>query len=333
MRPLFLIALLLLSPAPVRAGDTLSDVRTAKALACAVNNNEADYSKFQTHGNLSALGLDICKAVAAAVGVPAAPVLVHDDPSGLQAVRSGKVALLAGGTPDLAYQSAFHVAFGPPVFMDGQGFLVHRESGIAAVADLANKQVCFLTETNAEKDLADRMALRRVAYIPFPFEETGEMEAALVTGHCGAIAAPVSELADMRTGFHARTSHYQILPDTVTQEPVVPVYRDNDPRWAAIVDWTVHALVLAEEAGITRENEADRAKNGTPEARYLLGGDAGVGRALGLDDNWARRAIEAVGNYGEVFDRDLGAGSPLRLPRGRNALWTDGGMIFAPPLR
>jgi general L-amino acid transport system substrate-binding protein len=316
--------------------DTLADVRAAGTLKCGVNTAVEDYSKFESHGDLSKLGGDVCRAVAAVVlGDPNKVTLVPlpDDSHSLEAVKSGKVVLLAGATPDLASQAAFGVSFGPPVFYDGQGFLVHGASGPKTIAGLAGRQVCFITETQAEQDLDDRMALRDVHFIPFPFEETGEMEAALVTGHCGAIAAPVSQLAAMRTGFHARTSQYEIVPDTVTLLPYAPAVRSDDPRWAAMVAWTVNALILAEEEGVTQANAPAEQQTGRQEVRYFLGATPGAGKALGLDDGWAFRAVRAVGNYGELFDRDLGAGSPLRLPRGRNALWTQGGMIAAPPMR
>ncbi len=159
------------------------------------------------------------------------------------------------------------------------------------------------------------------------------MEAALVAGHCTAIAAPVSRLADMRTGFHGRKTHDEILPETITVEPFTPVYRQGDPRWAAIIDWTVHALILAEDADITQANAAALRGDGRPDQRYLLGGTPGVGRLLDLDDGWVFRVIEAVGNYQAMFDRDLSLGSPFQLPRGRNALWTRGGLMFAPTIR
>lgn len=322
-------------PLTAQADDTLARVKAQHRLACGVNTEETDYSKFQDHGDLSDLGRVVCQAVAATVGADVRTEITgfSDDPSGLSAVRDHKIDLLIGATPDPVNESAFGVLFGPPVFLDGQGFIVHHASGIATIADLAGKQVCFITETKSEQDLTDRLALRNVAYIPFPFEETGEMEAALVTGHCGAIAAPVSELADMRTGFHARKVQYDILPDTITLQPLDPVVRRDDAAWNEVVSWTVHALVLAEEANITQANAADRRAHGREEERYLLGGVPGVGRSLGLDDAWAFRVISAVGNYGEVFDRTAGPNSPMKLPRGRNALWTQGGMIYAPPLR
>ncbi|HEY1413009.1 MAG TPA: hypothetical protein VGF36_12760, partial [Rhodopila sp.] len=225
-----------LATAPMRpaAADTLGDVRSAGTLVCGVNTNVEDYSKFETHGDLSVLGRDVCRAVAAVVlGDPDKIKLLGlpDDPHALDAVRSGEVALLAGATPDLTNEAAFDVRFGPPVFFDGQGFLVHGKTGPTSIADLKGRQVCFITETQAEADLTDRLALRQVAFVPFPFEETGEMEAALVTGHCAAIAAPISQLAAMRTGFHARIADYAILPDTITVQPFAPAFRANDPHW------------------------------------------------------------------------------------------------------
>jgi general L-amino acid transport system substrate-binding protein len=314
----------------------LADVRATGTLRCGVNTAVEDYSKFETHGDLSALGRDLCRAVAAAVlGDPDKAILVPlpDDPHSLAAVRAGQVALLAGATPDLTSQDAFGLGFGPPVFFDGQGFLVHRQTGPRSIAGLRDQQVCFITETQAEEDLNDRLALRDVRFIPFAFEETGEMEAALVTGHCAAIAGPVSQLASMRSGFHARTAQYDILPETITLQPFAPAFRADDPQWGAIVAWTVNALILAEEADVSGSGAAALRDSGRPEVRYLLGGTPGVGKALGLDDAWALRVVSAVGNYGEVYERDLGGGSPMRLPRGRNALWTQGGMIYAPPIR
>jgi general L-amino acid transport system substrate-binding protein len=336
IRLALLVGCLIASTRVALAGGTLEDVRAAGVLACGVTIESEDYSKSELHGDLSELGLDVCRAVAAVVLGDAGkltPAVFPDDPKSLDAVASGKIALLAGGTPNLADEAAYGIAFGPPVFLDGHGFLVRRQDGLAAIKDLAGKQVCYISETRAEDDLIDGLARRGVHVIPFPFEETGEMEAALVTGHCATIAASVSQLAGMRTGFHARTSEYEIMPETISMLPFAPVYRAGDPRWAQIVAWTRHALVLAEEAGVTRDNAAGSRDGGRPPVRYLLGGVPGIGKPLGLDDGWAFRAIQAVGNFGEMFDRDAGDKSPLRIVRGRNALWTRGGDVYAPPVR
>lgn len=328
--------LLLVLTRAALAGGTLDAVRADGSLSCGVTIESKDYSKSEAHGDLSALGLDVCRAVAAAVLGDAGKVksvVLPDDIKSLEAVRLGAVALLAGATPGLVDAAAYGVTFGPPVFLDGQGFLVRKADGLNAVSDLKDKQVCHITETRAEDDLIEGLAQRNVHVLPFPFEETGEMEAALVTGHCAAIAASVSQLANMRTGFHARAAQYDIMPDWISVMAFAPAVRADDPHWADIVAWTVHALVLAEEAGVTDGNAAELRDSGRPPVRSLLGGVPGVGKPLGLDDGWAFRAITAVGNYAEVFDRDLGAGSPLRLPRGRNALWRDGGGMYAPAVR
>jgi general L-amino acid transport system substrate-binding protein len=327
----------LIAAAPTaRAASTLDQVRSAGSLSCGVISEREDYSKFQNHGNLSALGRDICRALAAVtLGNPdkIAQQSFPDDPHGRDAVGSGKVALLVGDTPDPVNEVHFGISFGPPVFLDGEGFLVHRESGVTAVNELHDRQVCFIPETKNEEDLEDRLALRDLQIRAFPFEESGEMQAALVAGHCEAIAAPISALAGMRSGFHAMKVQYEILPETITLDPFAPAYRAGDRQWAEIVDWTVHALVLAEEAGVTQANAASQKQSGRQQVRYLLGGNPGVGKSLGLDDGWALRAIQAVGNYGELFDRDLGAGSNLKLARGHNALWNQGGMMYSPPIR
>jgi general L-amino acid transport system substrate-binding protein len=336
IRVALLVGLLIASTCVALAGGTLDDVRAAAVLACGVTIESEDYSKSESHGDLSDLGLDVCRAVAAVVLGDASkvtPAVFPDDTKGLAAVASGKIALLAGGTPNLADQAAYGIHFGPPVFLDGQGFLVRKQDGLAAIKDLDGKQVCYITETRAEDDLIDGLARRGVRVIPFPFEETGEMEAALVTGHCATIAASVSQLAGMHKGFHAKTSAYEIMPETISVLPFAPAYKAGDPHWAEIVAWTRHALVLAEEAGVTRANAAALRDTGRPAVRYLLGGVPGIGKPLGLDDGWAFRAIQAVGNYAEMFDRDVGEKSPLRIARGRNALWTQGGGIYAPSVR
>ena len=157
------------------------------------------------------------------------------------------------------------------------------------------------------------------------------MAAALISGRCQAISTDVSALADMRTGFHARADAFEILPQTISSDAFAPVVNRRDPEWTAVVTWVVHALVQAEANGVTAANADDmKAHSGDASLRLLLGAEPGIGTSLGLDDGWALRAIKAVGNYGEIYDRDVGAHSPLKLARGRNALWTTGGLLYAP---
>ena len=159
------------------------------------------------------------------------------------------------------------------------------------------------------------------------------MEAAFITGNCAAISADVSQLAYERIAFKALARNFEILPDVIAKDPLSPTYRLDDPQWATVVDWTVEALIQAEESGVTRANLPEMKKSDDPVIRRLLGIQRGYGQFIGLDDLWAARVIESVGNYGEIFQRDLGSGSVMKLARGPNNLWTQGGIMYAHPIR
>jgi general L-amino acid transport system substrate-binding protein len=318
------------------AGPVFEQVKSAGVLACGVVTEEADYTKDDTHGNLAALGLDTCKAVAAAVFGDGAKVRITafpDEHHGLTALKSRQIALLAGATPTVVNGALFGVGFARPIFFDGQGFLVAKTSGIRTLDAFADKQICFIAGTEAETVLGTLFADRGIKYLPFPFEEEGEMEAALVTGHCAAITADASSLAAARANFHARIDDFVILPELITLDPLAPAYAEDDAQWAAVVDATVQALIQAEASGITRGNVDARQRSSDPSTARLLTGAGGLGRALSLDREWAVRVIETVGNYGEMFERDVGMHSALRLERGRNALWTKGGLMYPLPVR
>jgi len=169
--------------------------------------------------------------------------------------------------------------------------------------------------------------------MPFLFQEEGEMEAAFVTGNCAAVSADVSQLAYERIAFKNRAPNFEILADVIAKDPLAPTYRLDDPQWATIVNWTVEALLQAEESGVTQANLGEMKKSDDPVIRRLLGVQRGYGQFIGLDDAWAARVIEAVGNYGEMFERDLGSGSVMKLARGANKLSTEGGLMYALPIR
>ncbi|MGI3779040.1 MAG: hypothetical protein ACRYGC_17255 [Janthinobacterium lividum] len=319
-----------------QVGATLAAVRRAGALRCGLVVDEDDYSEADTHGNLSALGADLCRALAAeTLGDPKKALFLSlpDEPAGLAAVRDGRVDVLFGATPHPVVAGVYGVAFGPPVFFDGQGFLVPRDSGIVAPADLAGRNVCFINASPPERGLYDALEPRLAKpEARFPFSERGEMEAALVGGHCDAITGDVSWLANIRSAFHARIERFAVLPDTITLDPMSPAYRTGDAQWASLVDWTVWALLQAEEHGVTQANAEDMRHSTDPVVRRLTGGLPWIARSLGVGEDAFRLAVEAVGNYGEIFDRDVGKDSPLQLPRGRNALASQGGLMWALPV-
>jgi general L-amino acid transport system substrate-binding protein len=322
--------------ATAHAGATLDKIKAAGSLPCGINTEEPEYSTQDAHGNHSALDLDICKAVAVAVLGPNAKFTVayfRDEQDALKALKAGEIALLATGSPDFINTASSGLGFARAFFYDYQGFLVNRTMGITSPKELAGKKICFLGGTEIETQLEGYMKREKIKWLPFPFQEEGEMEAAFITGNCAAITADVSQLAYERIAFKNMARNFEILPDVIAKDPLAPTYRLDDQQWATIVNWTVEALIQAEESGVTQANLAEMKKSDDPTIRRLLGTHRGWGQLIGLDDAWAARVIEAVGNYGEIFERDLGAGSAMKLVRGPNKLWTQGGLMYALPIR
>jgi len=323
-------------PAMAQAGATVERIKAAGSLPCGSNIEEPEYSIQDAHGSHADLDMDICKALAVAALGPNAKFSVvpfRDEQDALKALKSGEIALLATGSPNLVNTANIGFGFARPVFYDYQGFLVNRTMGISSPKDLAGKKICFLGGTEIEAQLEGYMMREKIKWLPFAFSEEGEMEAALVTRNCAAISADVSQLSYERIAFKNMARNFEILPDVIAKDPLAPTYRLDDPQWAAIVNWTVEALIQAEESGVTQANLAEMKKSDDPVIRRLLGIQRGYGQFIGLDDAWAARVIEAVGNYGEIFERDLGSGSVRKLARGPNNLWTQGGLMYALPIR
>lgn len=318
------------------AAAVLDQVRTAGTLRCGLVVEENEYNKDDRHGGLAALGTEICKAVAAATLGDAAKLRLLAYPSeleGLTGLAAGEADLLLGATPSASNLGVHKVGFGPPVFFDAQGFMVNRASGISGIRDLAGRTVCFIDGTDYQPTLAWTMQAHGIAYVPFPFQEEGEMDAALMMGRCDAETADQSKLAEKRAAFRGRAGQFVLLPELLTLDPVAPAYAQGDPQWAAVVDWTVYALLQAEAGGVTHDNIASMRGSDDPTVQALLGVDAAAGRALGLPSDWAAKAIAAVGNYGEIYARTVGPGTPLNLPRGLNALWRHDGLMRPLPVR
>ena len=321
---------------PAQAGTTLGKVRSAGSLTCGVVSDEDDFSEADRHGNLTRLGADLCRAMAAEIlgaADRARFLTLRDEPEGLRAVHDGRVDVLFGATPNPAIGQVYRVSFGPPAFIDGQGFLVSKRSGVKTVADLAGKPVCFINASPPEQTLYDALDpyLRRPT-AHFPFSERGEMEVAMMDGHCDVITGDISWMANIRAGFGKHAGAFAVLPDTVTTDPFSPAVRDDDPQWNALVGWTVWALLQAEAHGVTHANLQAMRTGNDPVARRLAGAEPWIGKALGINDDGFAHAIAAVGNYGEMYDRDVGTGSALGLPRGRNRLAEEGGLLWALPV-
>ncbi len=313
---------------------TLTAVRAANHLSCGTVQEADDWNGADVHGNLSALGGEICRAVAVAVlgtqdglAIAAFPA----EPEALGALKAGTIQLAVGVSPSASRAVQYGVGFGPPVFYDTQRILVAKKSGITGLAGLRGQLVCALDMTPPERTLRDEMTARGIQYALMAHSEQGELDAAVAVRRCVAGTAMETRLAQSRANFHARTSDFVFLPERLALDPVVPAYRYGDQAFGLIVDWVVGALIEAEALGVTRQNVAEAAKRGDMRAEQLLGRDFATAQAFGLPHDWAAKVIAATGNYGEIFQRTVGG--PYNLERGLNGLWTDGGLMRPLPMR
>ncbi len=319
---------------------TLARVRAAGVLACGVDQEEPEYSTSDDHGSRETFDQDLCHAVAVAVLGEHARVRVvdyPDDQSSMEGLRAGAVDVVPTLTDDFTHSVGTHLEFTRPVLWDGVGFLVLGSSPSMQARQLSGKKICFIAETTVEESVRSWFAREHLDYVPFPFQEEGEMEAAFATGNCGALAGDRTRLAGTRALLAEHGKPTRLLPETISKDPLAAAVREDDPQWAAIVNWVMEALVQAEESGVTKANVeamragAAKASGGDPVLWFLLGGSHQVGSGLGLENDWVVRVIEATGNYGEIYERDLGSGSALKLPRGENALGEHGGLMVALP--
>ncbi len=320
-------------PAPPHA--TLDRVRGAKRLVCGIAKEEEDYSRSEDHGNRAAFDIDLCKAVAIAVLGPGAPVVIRsfpDEPFALRALDAGEVDVVA--TASLSMRNAAqHIALSAPVLFDGQSMLLPNNDAVHTAADLAGKRVCFLTGSAAEEGLHHYAEVHGISFVWYPFSEAGEMEAAFFTGNCDAITSDLTQLANIRAIDPRRAAEFTILPETFRQDPLATATWAGDSQFTAMVQWTVQALLQAEELGVMRANVQAKLGSADPATQQLLGQRFGAAAALGLPVHWAANVVAVVGNYGELYERDLGAESALRLARGLNRPWNRGGALYAAPVR
>ncbi len=315
----------------------LDRVRRTKMLNCGVAKEEEDYSRAEDHGNRAALDTDFCQAVAVAVLGPGTQLVVKsfpDEPAANAALMAGDIDLLASGSPTVA-NTARGFTYTQPIFFDGQGFLLPKNNAVHTPLDLAGKKICFLTASEAESGLHSYAVKHGITYVWYPFSEAGEMEAAFFTGNCDALTSDISSLANIRGIEGTRLAEYTVLPQLIRQDPLAAA-TFGDTVFASLVNWTLNTLIEAEQLGVTQANVHAQLNSPTldtrPELQQFLGQRYGIGSLLGLQPHWTASVIQAVGNYGEVFDRDLGDKSSLHLDRGENRLWTSGGLQFALPM-
>jgi general L-amino acid transport system substrate-binding protein len=258
-----------------------------------------------------------------------------DDRASMEALNTGAVNMVPTLSDDFTHSVGTHLEFTRPVLWDGVGFLVPGASPAMRARQLSGKKICFIAETGVEESVRSWFAYKHLDYVPFPFQEEGEMEAAFATGNCGALAGDRTRLAGTRALLTEHGKPTRLLPEMISKDPLAAAVRDDDAQWVSIVKWVMEALVQAEESGLTRANVASirvgavKANGGDPVLWFLLGGSRQVGSGLGLKDDWVVQVIEATGNYGEIYERDLGDGSAQKLPRGENRLVERGGAMRA----
>ena len=315
---------------------TLERVRAAGVLRCGVDAAEPEYTTADGHGSRAAFDRDLCRAVAVAVlgdGAKTAIKEYPDDVALMAALKAGDVDVAPTLPDDFTHSVGTALALTRPVLWDGVGFLVPAASGVIRARQLSGQKICFIAETTVEESVRSWFGREHLDFVPFPFQEEGEMQAALSTGNCASLAGERTHLAQTRAVFLKHGRRTRLLGESVSNDPLALAVRDNDREWLAMVSWVMEALAGAEESGITQANArglgANAAMEGDAGRRFWLGGSKEVGRGLGLDDGWVVRVISAVGNYGEIYERDLGGASVMNLPRGENRLRRDGGGLVA----
>lgn len=329
-----LLALVVSGGDPSRA-QTLSAVKERGSLNCGVGQGLLGFSSMDEKNEWSGFDVDICRALAAAIfGDPAKVTFVPlDAASRFSALQSGKIDVLSrNSTWTMSRESSLGLMFAGVAYYDGQGFLLRRDAGIDTALQLAGKTVCTQVGTTSELNLADYFRAKDMALKVAALNTVEESRKAYDEKKCDVLTSDVSQLYAERLKLSAPDSHI-ILPEIISKEPLGPAVRQGDDQWFNLVKWTLYSLINAEELGVKSATVDDASKSTSPDIRRLLGTEGGFGEQLGLPSDWAARAIRSVGNYGEIYERNVGTESRLSIPRGLNALWTQGGIQYAPPVR
>ncbi len=321
---------------PAGYGATLQAVKDRGYLICGGNANLPGFGFLDENGNFSGFDIDFCKALAAAIFGDATKFEIRplSAKERFTALQSGEIDVLIRNTTwTLTRDTELGGNFVATTFYDGQGMMVPVDSGINTLQDLDGAAICVTTGTTTEQNLADVFAANGLSYQEVKFETADETFGAYEEGRCDAVTTDKSGLVSRKSVLKDPAAH-KILDVTMSKEPLGPMVRHGDDQWFDIVQWTVFATFTAEEYGVTSQNVDDmRANSNNPSVRKLLGVEGEMGAKLGLDNDWAYNIIKQVGNYEEIYMRNLGPDTPFNLPRGLNALYTDGGILYAPPFR
>jgi general L-amino acid transport system substrate-binding protein len=323
--------------APAHAGKTLDTIKQRGQLICGVHVGLAGFSQADSTGNWSGLDVDVCRAIAAAVvgdgnKVKWVPLTAQQR---FTALQSGEVDILSRNTTwTMSRDASLGLHFIGTTYYDGQGFMVPVKANIKSAKQLKGANICVQSGTTTEKNLTDFSRANGLSLKPVVFEQEEAAVGAYFAGRCVSYTTDASGLASVRNKQAKDPKEHVILPELISKEPLGPVVRRGDDEWFAIAKWVVFGLVEAEEYGITKANvDKMLAESTDPAVLRMLGKTEDTGKLLGLDKEWMVRALKAVGNYGEIYERNVGPNTPLNLPRGLNNLWNKGGIMYAPPIR
>jgi general L-amino acid transport system substrate-binding protein len=317
------------------SAQTLKTVKDRGMLSCGVSQGLPGFSAPDDKGNWTGLDVDICRALAAAIfndptKIKFVPLSAKDR---FTALQSGEIDVLSRNTTwTLSRDTTLGANFTGVTYYDGQGFLVKKSLKVNSALELNSASVCVQTGTTTEQNLADYFKSNNMKYEVIAFGTNDEAVKAYESGRCDVFTNDVSGLYADRLKLASPADHV-VLPEVISKEPLGPMVRHGDDQWFDLVKWTLYAMVDAEELGITSKNVDELAKSDKPELRRVFGIDGNFGESLGVTKDWVSQIIKAVGNYGESFDRNVGAGSKLQIARGINQLWNKGGIQYAPPIR
>lgn len=317
------------------AGTTLNAIKEHGFIKCGVSDGLPGFSFADEKGNYNGIDVDVCRAVAAAVfGDPAkvkfTPLTAKER---FTALQSGEIDVLSRNTTlTSSRDSAMGLHFTGVTYYDGQGFLVNKKLGVKSAKELNGATVCVQAGTTTELNLSDYFRANKMKFTPITYDKSDESAKSLEAGRCDVLTSDQSQLYAQRIKL-AKPDEYVVLPEVISKEPLGPMVRHGDDDWFDIVKWTLFVMVNAEELGVNSKNVEEMKKSTNPDVKRLLGVEGDKGKDFGLANDWMAVVIKQVGNYGEIFERNVGLGSPLKIQRGLNALWNQGGLQYAPPVR
>jgi general L-amino acid transport system substrate-binding protein len=321
---------------PASAGQTFDAVKAKGFVQCAVNTGLAGFSFADSSGKWTGLDVDLCKAIAAAMFGDAEKVKFTPTTAQQRfvALQSGEVDVITrNATQTLLRDTSLGFNIAGVNFYDGQGFIVPAKSGVKSAKELNGATICVQPGTTTELNLADYFRKNKMTFKPVLIEKLDELLQAYASGRCDAYTTDASGLAAVRAAQLSGKGEHTILPERISKEPLGPIVRHGDDQWFDLVKWTLMGMIEAEEMGISQANVDEMMKSDDPAIKRFLGATPGYGKAVGVDEKWIYNVIKQVGNYGDSFERNVGTKTPLKLERGQNALWTNGGLLYAIPFR